>query len=86
MRPRLQQEAAERAESFFLCALCYLLFKSNCPMKRILKEPLLHFLLLCAAIVRNRPIKPKLQQETAEIAERFFSVPSAISCFDPIVP
>jgi hypothetical protein len=31
-------------------------------------------------------MKPKLQQEAAELAESFFSVPSAISCSNPLVP
>ena len=34
MKPRLEQEAAEVAEGFFLCVLCDLLFKSPCPICR----------------------------------------------------
>jgi hypothetical protein len=31
-------------------------------------------------------MKPKLQQEAAERAESFFSMPSVISCSNPLVP
>ena len=71
MKPKLQQEGAERAEVFSLCPLLT-------PVQiRLSHETNSQRTVLA----RSRPMKPKLQQETAERAEVIFSVCSAICCF-----